>query len=80
MSEMMVGMKPGEPNVGVVVNCRKLNVRTEPDKNSEAICTIDAGAEVIIDEAESTEEFYKVYTETGVEGFCMREYIEQAES
>lgn len=75
MSEIKVGMKPGEPVVGVVADCNHLNVRAKPDKGAEVICTVEAGAEVMVDETESTGEFCKVYTETGIEGFCMRKYI-----
>lgn len=65
-----------EPIVGVVVNCKKLNVREEPHIEADVLCVIEAGCEVTVDIFETTEEFYKVCTEAGVEGFCMKKYIE----
>ena len=64
-----------KPKLGVVTECVKLNVRDEPDVNADILCTILLGSEVAIDEEESTDDFYKVCTETGVEGFCMKQYI-----
>lgn len=64
-----------EETIGVVANCLRLNVREKPSKEANIICVIQLGSEVKIDEIESTDEFYKVCTETGVEGFCMKQYI-----
>ena len=61
---------------GVVVDCSKLNMRFEPSSDSEIMCTLIRGTEVVIDEAESTDEFYAVCTPAGMEGYCMRKYIE----
>jgi len=58
-----------------VVNCEKLNVRKEPKKNAEIICAIKEGTEVTIDHTESTIDFYKVCLISGVQGFCMKEFI-----
>lgn len=60
---------------GKVANCIKLNVREKPDVNANVICEIFAGATVIIDEDETTEKFFKVCTEAGLYGFCMKDYI-----
>lgn len=61
---------------GVVADCGKLNVRHEPTSDSKVITTISSGTEVeIIDNGESTDEFYKICTAVGVEGFCMRKFI-----
>lgn len=61
---------------GVVVNCTKLNVRAEPAANGEIICVLDVMSEVKIDVAKSTEEWFKICTVTGVEGYCMRKFID----
>lgn len=66
---------PSEPKQGVVTDCLKLNVRKEPDSTAEVVCTIDASTTVVISEEESTEEFYKVYTAAGLEGYCMKKFI-----
>lgn len=60
---------------GVVVDCVRLNVRTAPNPTAAVVCTIPCGAEVVVFEEESTDEFYKVYTASGAEGFCMKQYV-----
>ncbi len=61
--------------LGLVEGCKRLNVRKEPQVDAQIVCEIDNQTEVMIDEAESTDDFYKVYTETGIEGFCMKKFI-----
>ena len=68
-----------ETKVGIVVNCEKLNLRRTPLKDSDGaniITELLSGVAVVIDEDESTPNFYKVTTETGLEGYCMRRFIE----
>ena len=63
---------------GIVVNCEKLNLRKSPLKDSDGanvITTLLAGAAVVINESDSTPNFYKVTTETGLEGYCMKQFI-----
>ena len=61
--------------IGYVTDCVKLNVREAASKDSNALCEIILNSKVIVDEENSTEDFYKVITETGVEGYCMKQYI-----
>jgi uncharacterized protein YgiM (DUF1202 family) len=61
--------------IGLVANCKKLNVREKPTVEAPVVCEIVCQTEVMIDEKESTEEFYKVYTAAGIEGFCMKKFI-----
>ena len=68
--------KPKKPITGVVANCFNLNVRTGPSKDFDVICEIPSDSEVEIDESESFEDFYKICTASGVEGFCMKKFIE----
>lgn len=60
---------------GMVTECLKLNVRKEPSADGEVLAIIDALSEVKVDVDESTDDFYKVCTAAGIEGFCMRKYI-----
>lgn len=60
---------------GIVANCLVVNVRVAPDKNSTAISMLVKGSVVSIAEDESTAEFYKIESETGITGFCMRSFI-----
>lgn len=67
-------MKP-QTEIGIVTGCLSLNVRKEPRMSSEIICLLDSLTEVLIDEKGSTDEFYKVTTASGIDGFCMKKYI-----
>ena len=60
----------------VVTNCRKLNIREAPNMDADIVTVFPAGSEVMIDIANSTDEFYKVCNAVGIEGYCMKQYIE----
>ena len=60
---------------GVVTDCICLNVRKQPDIHADVAVVIDALTQVCVDLDASTEDFYKVTTSDGTEGFCMRKYI-----
>ena len=60
---------------GKIVDCKKLNVRKLPSRDSEIVIELVEGSEVMIDEKESTALFYKICTEHGIEGFCMKNFI-----
>ena len=61
--------------IGIVFNCEMLNVRRDPRRYALIICTINKNTEVMIDESGSTRYFYKICTASGIEGFCVRDYI-----
>lgn len=61
--------------VGVVTGCEKLRVRKGPNVTADVICEIAKSTAVIIDDESSSNDFYKVCTESGVEGFCMKKFI-----
>ena len=60
---------------GVVTNCLQLNVREAPRPDAKVLFVIDSLSEVAIYENESTDEFYKICTASGLEGFCMKKFI-----
>ena len=60
---------------GKVSNCKKLNIRKLPSRDAEIVSELIEGSEVMIDEKESTALFYKICTEHGIEGFCMKDFI-----
>ena len=60
---------------GKVSNCKKLNIRKLPSRDAEIVSELIEGSEVMIDEKESTALFYKICTEHGIEGFCMKQFI-----
>lgn len=61
---------------GVVVNCSKLNIREAPSSDADVICVLDVMSEVEIDVAKSDDKWFKVFTSTGVEGYCMRKFVD----
>ena len=63
-------------NLGKVIDCVKLNVREEPNTKASVVFEIPVGSTVYIDETCSTDDFYKICTEHGVEGYCMKKFIE----
>ena len=60
---------------GKVNNCKKLNIRKLPSRDAEIVSELVEGSEVMIDEKESTALFYKICTEHGIDGYCMKDYI-----
>lgn len=66
-----------EPRIvpGVVTDCICLNVRKQPDIHADVAVVIDALTNVCVDLNTSTEDFYRVTTSDGVEGYCMKKYI-----
>lgn len=61
--------------LGIVVDCDKLNVRKEPSINADIVCMIDASTNLIVDYESSTDEFYKICTYAGIEGYCMKKFV-----
>lgn len=64
-----------EEIIGVVTDCLRLNIRKEPNKDSEVAVIVNCLDEVKIDPETSTDEWYAVCTVAGIEGFCMKKYI-----
>ena len=64
-----------EPITGFVDNCIRLNVREKPSIDAEVLTALEAGSEVRLMKDEMENGFYKVCTASGLEGYCMREYI-----
>lgn len=60
---------------GVVSGCKKLNVRKSPTPLADVLCVLNENSKVEISEDDSTVEFYKVTTASGVEGYCMKKFI-----
>lgn len=58
---------------GIVTNCRKLNVRSRPSRDSDILTTVSEGTELTIGD-EVSEDFYAVRKEN-LRGYCMKDYI-----
>ena len=64
-----------KPSKAVVFNCSKLNVRERPSSLASVLTTINAGDEVTVDESKSNGKFYSITTATGIEGYCVKDYL-----
>lgn len=51
----------------------RLKIHSKPDLNFEIVCEVKYMAEFILGPGESTDDFYKVYTSFGADGYCSRE-------
>lgn len=60
---------------GIVVDCNRLNIRTKPSINSQPVGNVTVNSEVVINLNQSNDEWLKVITKDGVEGFCMKKYV-----
>lgn len=61
--------------IGIVSDCLKLNVRKEPCKDSEVVAVVNCLNELKIDLDASTDDWYAVCTAAGIEGFCMKQFV-----
>lgn len=73
--EDSVEVNTNETLNGVVSGCERLNMRKEANKGSDVITILVKNEKVTINTAESTEDFYKICTASGDEGYCMKTYI-----
>ena len=74
--EIVTDEKTEETTFGIVTDCKKLNIRKEPAKvDGNTVCEVEAGTELMIDLLNSTNEWYHVYNSSGLDGFCMKEFI-----
>lgn len=76
-------LKPDEAPVevkknrtGHITGCELLNVRKEPSTFSPVIALLTSSDSVTIQEKDSVSDFFKVTTNKGVSGYCMKKYIE----
>ena len=59
-----------------IVRCIRLNIRKEPNLDSTKIGCLKTGDELILDLSGSTDRWYKVSTDSGLNGYCVKEFIE----
>ena len=70
--------KPAKPAnaTGIVSGCTKLNVRAMPNATAAVLCVVDAKTELKIDESKTNKDWCAVCTSAGIEGYCMRKFVE----
>lgn len=60
---------------GIVANCAKLNVRSTPISSADIVTVLPVDTEVEVDVKGSTPNWLRVTTATGIEGYCMRQFV-----
>ena len=61
--------------IGKISVFEKLYVRKEASKDSEPVGIVTDKDDLSIDVAHSTDDFYKVITSNGLEGYCVKEFV-----
>ena len=61
--------------IGKIFGYEKLYVRKEPSVDSEPVGIVTLNDDLAIDEYHSTDDFYKVYTSNGLEGYCVKKFV-----
>lgn len=66
-----------EPTVvtGFVTECAKLNIRKKPSLGGDVVCVVPINTKLIIDEKSSKVDWYKITTDDGKYGYCMKKYV-----
>lgn len=67
-------IKENELTVGVVANCKKLNIRKNPDIGSEILTVVSEGEELTVTN-QALDNWLAVETKNGVSGYCMKTYL-----
>lgn len=67
--------KGDEKVSGIVTNCLSLAVRSEPAIESKCLVALPVLASVDIDKTKSTDDFYRINTEDGIDGYCKKQFI-----
>lgn len=61
--------------IGVVTDCLRLNIRSEPSKEARIITVATCLDELMVYPEMSTDDWYAVCTAAGIEGFCMKKFV-----
>ena len=61
--------------IGKIFGYEKLYVRKDPSVDSEPVGIVTSNDDLAIDEYHSTDDFYKVYTSNGLEGYCVKKFV-----
>lgn len=67
-------VEPVKEVVATVVGCTRLNVRKQPHPDADVLTIINASSEIICD-PEPVGDYYKIHTASGIEGYCVKDYI-----
>ena len=59
-----------------VVNCLRLHVLAEPRADADVVCKVRYLTEVMVNEDESTDDYYKIHLAVGAEGYCDKSLVD----
>lgn len=62
-----------DPLVGVTTT--RLNIRSTPAVGDNVVTVVNEGTVVMIDYPVADGDWFKIYTEAGVEGYCMKKFV-----
>ena len=61
---------------GTVTGCAKLNIRKEPNLDSDIVGVIDSGTELMVDHDHDFSDWYSVEClSKNIRGYCKAEYV-----
>lgn len=63
-------------SMGTIVNCDRVYIRENPSVQSNPVTNIPSGKDILV--MKKLEGWYKVCTESGVEGYIMADFVEIA--
>ena len=61
---------------GVVINCVKLNVRSKPSSTASIVGVLDVNTAVFVDASKSSGDWYYIFSNKGVQGYCLKSNIQ----
>lgn len=73
VEEPVIEVVKDEPLVGTTTT--KLNIRSMPEVGDNVVTVVNEGTVVMIDCPVADGEWFKIYTEAGVEGYCMKKFV-----
>lgn len=59
-----------------VVNCLRLHVLSEPRADADVVCKVRYLTGVLVNEDESTDDYYKIHLAIGAEGYCDKSLVD----
>lgn len=59
-----------------VATCLRLHILSEPRADADVVCKVRYLTELMVNETESTDDYYKVCTAIGAEGYCDKNSVE----
>jgi SH3-like domain-containing protein len=60
-----------------IANCAKVNVRTTPEMCENVLLVLNQGSPIKIDQTYKSEEWFKIVTEAGVEGYVKKQFVKE---